>query len=291
MRWKCTKCGTYNSEAYSRCTSCGEVSEPRDKSTPVEEVSQPTKTKPSHLTKMLKIILLASTVIFIMAYLQKDKLPGKGNILPGLYQSPVQTETKDQKFTVQKKKITYTITPLYSYELHGLVVSHHDSRAWWDIYHRDWQDYLNTKDLLVVWGDNINSEVYRYMKFSNTSFFGYARFKSGTKPELWSKFKNECFSNNHVLPGSESMKKLIEETRPGDQIYLKGYLVSYEGPNVFRSSSITRNDTAGGACETIFVKEYKILQKANQMWRIIFAIMKYSIILSTLLLVILFFKG
>lgn len=290
MRWKCPKCGTYNSEARTKCVECGENTISQDKIVSGEEISLPERRFLSPV-KIVKIILLVSIFLFSISYMQKNKLPEKKEILSVLYQPPVQIETQEPKFTMKKGKITYTITPLYSYELQGLVVSHHDSRAWWDIYHRAWQDYLNTKDLLLIWGDNIDSEVYQYMKFSNTSFFGYARFKSNANPELWSKFKNECFSNNHLLPGSEMVKKRIEETQPGDQIYIKGYLAGYEGPGVKRSSSITRNDTGGGACETIFVKEYKIIHKANQFWRVLFSITKYGIILCAILFIILFFKG
>ena len=68
------------------------------------------------------------------------------------------------------------------------------------------------------------------------------------------------------------MKKLsrrILKVRPGDQIYFKGYLVNYSQPanQFFRGTSTVRDDTGNGACETVFVTDFKILKRANPVWR------------------------
>jgi len=289
MRWKCPHCGAYNTAARTKCSYCEKGNGLHEQNSQEQDSPRP-GSFPGSLSNTVKIILILSIILSIISYLNRNKLPDKKDILPQLYQAPVQTATKEQPFSLKKKDINYTITPLYAYELHGLVVSHHDARVWWDIYHREWQDYLNTKDLLVIWGKNISSEIYKHIKFSNTSFFGHARWKSGTTSEIAAKFDYESWSNNHVLPGNPLVAKYIMETNPGDQIYLKGLLVKYDGPNVQRSSSTTRSDTGGGACETIYIQEYKILKKANQSWRIIFVFSKYSIILSMLVLIIKLFK-
>jgi hypothetical protein len=45
--------------------------------------------------------------------------------------------------------------------------------------------------------------------------------------------------------------------------------VNYSQPanQFFRGSSTVRDDTGDGACETVYVNEFKILQRANPVWR------------------------
>jgi len=71
---------------------------------------------------------------------------------------------------------------------------------------------------------------------------------------------------------------------------LKGYLVSYskKGESFVRTSSITRDDVEDGACEVIYVTDFKILKKSNTFWQEIFTLSKYSSITSFILMVILF---
>ena len=62
--------------------------------------------------------------------------------------------------------MTYRIDPLYTYDLHGLVVSRHDSTSWTDYLHRESNDHLNVVDLCVIWGRNAISGGYRDMERS-----------------------------------------------------------------------------------------------------------------------------
>jgi hypothetical protein len=243
--------------------------------------------------KIIKLMLLVGVVIFVMAIFKKNKLPGIDEIFENLFTDPIQTETNIAPFEVRKDKFIYRIEPLYNYELYGLVVSYNDSSKWYDYYHKQSNDFINIKDIGVLWGENIKNEIYKYMTFSSGSWTLYCDFKSGTTREIWSKFKNECMSNNHLLPGSSEIKDTIKEVRKGDQIYLKGYLVKYShsGWDSPRGTSTTRADTGGSACETIFVTEFEILKRSNIFWNVIYKISKYLIILCLSLLFILFIKN
>jgi len=148
----------------------------------------------------VKIILLIGIVIFIYSYSQKGKLPKKEEILPELYQEPIQTETEKPPFKVERGGIIYDITPLFNYELYGLVVSEYNSKSWLDYYHEEWKDFINLKDVCVVWGDNVETEVYQELKFHNGSFTCYIDSKSGAdKTAVFQKFKDSALSNNHLL--------------------------------------------------------------------------------------------
>ncbi len=244
----------------------------------------------SVLKKIIKILLLISVTLFVYSYFRKDNLPNREDVLNQLHQAPVQTETDIAPFTKEEGGIIYNITPLYNYELYGLVVSYHHTKDWWDYYHKEWKDFINIKDICVLWGDNIKTEVYKQMKFKSGSWTCYHEFKPNTNQEIWSKFKNNSGSNNHLLSDDETINETIMDAKRGDQIYLKGYLVEYSHSEGFqRGTSTTRDDTGNGACETIYVTDFQILKKANPLWQSIYLFSKYSIIACFVTLLILLF--
>jgi len=87
------------------------------------------------ITRIIKVVLLISIIFFSISFFRKDKLPDKEEILEQLYQEPVQTETDVAPFKKERGGIIYEITPLYDYQLYGLIVSYHHSKSWWDYYH------------------------------------------------------------------------------------------------------------------------------------------------------------
>ena len=82
--------------------------------------------------KIIKWILFISLIVFGISFFQKDKLPDRNEIVSQLLQEPVQKETKQVPFEVEKNGVAYTITPLYDYELNGLIVSYNHTDSWWD---------------------------------------------------------------------------------------------------------------------------------------------------------------
>jgi len=217
--------------------------------------------------QVFRLAMLLSLLLWLLSLLFIGRLPGPEDIYAQLYREPLQSkENVPLPFQVKKNKLTYIVTPLFNYELYGLVVSQHRSDSLLDLSHRRWQDYLNIKDLCVVWGKNIGSGVYRKMKFWNRDFTCMCDFPDGETAAL---FSGSHLSNNHILCADEKLSRRILNARPGDQIYFRGYLVSYSQPaNQFlRGTSTVRDDSGDGACETVFVNEFLILQRANRVWQ------------------------
>ncbi|MBI4846477.1 MAG: hypothetical protein HY810_08450 [Candidatus Omnitrophica bacterium] len=232
---------------------------------------------------VLKSILFAAIALFFISAFQKDKLPSESEIFEELYQDPIQRETQAPEFKVQRKNITYTIKPIAEYELYGMVVSYFNSSTWWNIYHPKWKDYINKKDICVIWADNLKEHIYNKMKFKSTSF--ECSYFTKDK-QAWKSFKKNCLSNNHLLIHDEEVGKKIISADIGDQIFFKGYLVEYshsEG-EFKRGTSLTRDDTGAWSCETVYVNDFKILKKANTYWRRGHVISKYLIVLCLILL-------
>ncbi|WDP90919.1 MAG: hypothetical protein HUN04_14935 [Desulfobacter sp.] len=241
------------------------------------------------LKSIVNIILLAGVVFFILGFFLKDRLPEVSQILPATLQDPVQIETDSPPFEKQVDGITYTITPLYRYELNGMVVSYNHSAAFYDFYHKWWNDFINIKDICVLWGENLKSDVYQHLEFSSGSFTCYYRWPNR---EIGKRFNCDCLSNNHLLSDTPAVNQAIMGAGIGDQIHLKGYLVRYSHANgtFKRSSSTTRTDKGNGACETIYVEAFKNLKPANPFWKKAYHFSGYAILICLALLAAFFVR-
>lgn len=226
-----------------------------------------------------RIVLYISVGLFIATFFLKDTLPPKEQILKEVYQEPVQIRVDRPSFNAKLGDQTYLVNPMCDYELYGLVVSQHNTATWWDYYHKKWQDKLNLKDICVIWGQNILTEAYRRMRFRNGSWTCYVEVNGTTGEQDWAKFNKLCISNNHLLTDKPEINSVLNTLHKGDQIYLKGYLASYSrlGSNLFRGTSVTRNDEGDGACETIYLTDFKILKRANTLCWSLLTISKYLI--------------
>ena len=195
-----------------------------------------------------------------------DRLPGPGDIYPSFTATRCRpTENVPPPFAVKKNKVTYIVTPLFNYELYGLVVSQHRSDSLLDISHRRWQDYLNIKDLCVVWGRNITQRRLPQDEILEPRFHLHVRLSRRRRRPCC--FRAAPVEQPHPLRRRKLSRRVLD-ARPGDQIYFKGYLVSYSQPaNQFtRGTSTVRDDTGNGACETVFVTDFRSCSAPTR-WR------------------------
>ena len=238
--------------------------------------------------KLLKWVFIASLFGLLAGYWYRDVLPEPDHYDDGraLAKDPLQAPTRKQPFSVQASDQRYGVKPLFDYELRGVVVSMHHTDAWWDIYHAEWGDFINIKDICVIWGDNVKSGVYRDMEFENNSWTCWAYWPGRG---VGKRFKEDQLSNNHLLADRPQVQRAIYAARPGDQVRVRGMLVEYTNPakNFRRGTSISRKDRGNGACETIYVEDFQILRRANVGWRRLFNVSKWSLPLSGIGFVIL----
>ena len=135
-----------------------------------------------------------------------------------------------------------------------------------DAHHGHWQDFLNVRDLCVVWGDNVASGVYRDMEFHNDTWTCWASWPDRATGQ---RFHIDQLSNNHLLADIPAVNQALLDAEPGDHVRIRGLLANYRnlGNGFRRGTSTTREDSGNGACETIYVRDFQVVNKANTGWR------------------------
>lgn len=288
---RCPKCMTEQPPGVA-CIQCGIVFAKYGRSpaapVPSLRVRRRDAEFPYHwVRRPLLLIFILSLGLTLWSQWRKDQFPP-----PAFYATylaePRQTPTGATPFQVEAEGIRYTLEPLFAYELDGVVVSLHDSDAFSDIYHfKDWKDFLNIRDLCVVWGDNVSSGLFREMQYHNGTWTCWV---SSADADVARRFAWRQLSNNHLLTHDPQLYEAIKSAEIGDQIHLKGYLTRYSHAGGFqRGTSVSRADTGDGACETIYVEEFRISRKANPGWRRTHGIALTVSILAFLGLTLLFF--
>jgi hypothetical protein len=210
------------------------------------------------------LLIVTSFAWLVVSFWNRNDLPGDISYVPEIGSEPVQTPTDDQPFRATVNDIEYLIEPEYDYDITGMIVSyrHHEGNS---RMHRLASDHLNMLDVCVVWGNNTNVDLHA-VRFWNGIFTCNVSTRDG---DVWAAFNMAQLSNNHLISDDENIRRQVRKIRIGDQIRVRGYLASYSNASgAKRGTSTTRTDTGDGACETIFVESFRILQPATSYWRI-----------------------
>jgi hypothetical protein len=211
------------------------------------------------------IAIAASFIWLVVSFWNRNDLPGNIDLLPALVNEPNQSPTGKKSFAAHYNDVEYLVEPEYEYELYGMVVSyrHHEGNS---RMHLRASDHLNMLDVCVVWGDNATNPLIHKIKFWNGIFT--CNVNTGSR-EAWDSFDMYQLSNNHLISDDDFIRDQVKGISIGDQIRVRGYLASYsnEGGGK-RGTSTTRLDTGNGACETLYVEKFDIVQAATSGWRL-----------------------
>ena len=158
----------------------------------------------SVLETLFKRLLIISALTMGVTYFYKDNLPPPDYYDLNSLAEPSQQPTVREPFSSRVNDQVYTIEPKFDYELYGVVVSYNDSDGITDIWHhKRWKDFLNLRDLCVIWGKNVESGVYRNMEFHNDSWTCWASWPDSN---IGSLFAVNALSNNHLLADNDAIK-------------------------------------------------------------------------------------
>lgn len=243
----------------------------------MEEVSKKENIK--KILRFRKHLFIIFVITLAVSFFLRDGYRGVDKINSALFNQPKQTKpltTDPIKF--EKDGFQYALTPLYDYQIDALVVNRMIYDKWYSL---SKTDSVFSVDLCLLWGSNITSEVYKSKKliFSQDMRFCFYRWLEDGLP-----FNENEVSNNHLVIENENIEKIAKNILPGDQISIKGKLVSVvatdeENANEYSwASSTTRTDTSKGACEVLYVEKIEILKTGNPIFRFLYNISFYGIL-------------
>lgn len=214
--------------------------------------------------KASNILIASSSLWLIVSFWNRNDIPADINFMPQIAAEPVQQQTNKAAFSVTWEDVEYRVEPQYEYDLYGMIVSyrHHDGNS---RMHLQSNDHLNMLDVCVVWGENATGDHLRKLDYWNGIFTCNVKTRDN---DAWAAFDMNKLSNNHLLSNDEFVRDQVMDIQIGDQIRVRGWLASYgsEGGGK-RGTSTVRTDTGNGACETIFVDRFEIVEAASGGWR------------------------
>ncbi len=210
------------------------------------------------------VAIAVSAIGLLVSFWNRNELPRDVDYRSDIAVPPKQSATREQAFDVSYNGISYRIEPEYDYDLFGMIVSyrHHDGES---RMHRRAGDHLNMLDVCVVWGDNVANERLHKIDFWNGIFTCNVKTRDRA---AWEAFDIYQLSNNHLVSADDRIRDQVSGVRVGDQIRIRGWLSNYTGPAGTRGTSTTRMDTGDGACETIYVEAFEIVERATSYWRL-----------------------
>lgn len=156
---------------------------------------------------------------------------------------PMQSEPSD---TAVIEYGDYRLQPLADFEIEARVLSRED-------YSIDAGSDLSPTDLALGWGRMSDTSVIEQLDISQSVRFFTYRWRE--QPPIPLREIERSSANMHLIPADASVARDLDKVRQGSLIRLQGKLVEARRSDGFQwRSSLTREDTGGGACELVLVE-------------------------------------
>jgi hypothetical protein len=139
----------------------------------------------------------------------------------------------------------YLVEPLAKFSIHARVLLT-------DNYYWSPNSDFSPLDLTLGWQEMSDSAVLKQITLSH----GYRNYSWRAKvlPIPYERIV-ETSANMHMVPSTEHVARQLRELQVGDLVHIHGYLIEGRKADGWRwSSSLTRKDSGGGACELVWVE-------------------------------------
>lgn len=188
--------------------------------------------------KTLLLIGLLSYGVF-HHYQNRPVIPGAGEIAPS---EPIQTNTSAADVQLNG----FTLTPLANYKIEARVLSKED-------YSSGIEAELSPTDLAVGWGPMSDEVVLNKIDILQGHRFFHWHVDEFPIPQREIEIHA---ANMHIIPANDTVQRQLKKVRQGQLVTIKGQLIEAKRPDGWHwRSSLSREDTGGGACELMYVTE------------------------------------
>jgi hypothetical protein len=187
---------------------------------------------------IIVLLLVMAALVALHVWRQKPRVPPAGTAM----EEPLQVDIP-QGARLQHGDVT--LLTRARFELTARVLSREDYRF-------DAGAALAPVDLALGWGRMSDSAVLAKIDISQGNRFYHWRVDEFPIPRREIETSS---ANMHMIPADDSVRRALERVRPGEVIHLQGFLVDASRPDGWQwHTSMTREDTGGGACELVYVE-------------------------------------
>ena len=146
----------------------------------------------------------------------------------------------------------FQVMPLADFRITARVLSR-------ETYRFDAGAAISPIDLALGWGAMSNNHVLEQLDVSQGSrWFTYRWGREG--PPIPPGEIQVSASNMHMIPADGGVEAALRRIRRGDVVRIQGQLVEVSRSDGWRwRSSLTREDSGGGACELVYVRAIQVL--------------------------------
>lgn len=168
---------------------------------------------------------------------------GEGVLAPEV---PEQRHTQEAEFQFRG----YALQPLQEFAVAARVLAS-------ERYHTGRESDLSPLDLVLGWGPMSDGAVLKNIRISQSGRFYHWRVD---ELPIARRDIERSSANMHMIPADDAVERRLKAIRPGQTVRIEGWLVEARGADGWRwRSSLTRDDTGGGACELVFVRAVELL--------------------------------
>lgn len=137
-----------------------------------------------------------------------------------------------------------TVQPLAGFSIEARVLGRED-------YHLDREAEFSPTDLALGWGRMTEDAVLSRLQISQSS--RWYRYRWNDAPPIPLQEIIQSSANMHMIPADDAVAAALRRIERGDRVRIDGWLVQVEDRDWRWRSSLTRDDSGGGACELVYV--------------------------------------
>ena len=117
---------------------------------------------------------------------------------------------------------------------------------------------ISPVDFALGWDKMADPAVYKQLSIRQSNRWYHWRYENA--PPIPVREIETQSANTHLIPATKAIAKQLAQIDQDDLIYLKGQLVEVKSSDGWTwRSSISREDTGGGACELMLVEEVRVI--------------------------------
>lgn len=200
-----------------------------------------------NINKLLFFSILLIAVGIVVKQPFSNVTYGPGVTAPD---TPIQSRTNAESFFYDEIKVK----PQASFAIEAKVLARKN-------YSSDTESIASPIDLALGWGRMSDESVLESISISQRNRFYFWRVDELPIPR---KEIEQHSANMHLIPANDEIAEQIEQVKVGELVRFNGFLVNIQQDNGWRwKSSLTRNDTGGGACELVWVEEFEIVHESE----------------------------